>query len=94
MEQDVHPEILGLARQLLMLACHEGDFAGARWTWGQIYYRRFAGTSWSFRRVVARCLTLLFVFPRLSHLVVERLARLVLGRRATVNTIQDRVTRI
>lgn len=93
-EADVNPELLGLARQLLVLACSNGDTAAARWTWRQMRHRRFAGLGPSRRRLLAWLLGGLFVAPRLTRPCVEWVARLALGERATRNTLQDRAQRI
>lgn len=93
-EADVHPELLGLARQLLALACTDADAPAARWTWSQIRQRRFGGLPFSLRRVLAWWLGWLFWAPRLTHPLVEAAARLLLGERAKRNTLQDRVQRI
>jgi hypothetical protein len=94
LEQDVHPALAGLARQLLALACAEGDFAAARWTWRQMRLRRFGGQGLSMRRALAWLLGWLLLAPRLSRPVVETVARLVLRERAAHNTLQDRTRRI
>lgn len=93
-EADVHPELLGLARQLLALACVDGDDAMARWTWKQMRQRRFGGGPLSARRLLAWLLGVLFVAPRLTRPVVEAVARALLGQRATRNALQDRTQRI
>lgn len=92
-EADVHPELLGLARQLLAQSCADGDAAAARWTWRQMRLRRFAGGPMSVRRLLAWLLGYLFVVPMLSRPVVEAVARVVLGKRATRNALQDRTQR-
>jgi glycosyltransferase involved in cell wall biosynthesis len=94
LESDVHPELLGLARQLLQAAVRDGDTADARWTWKQIRSRRYAGMGWSAHRALAWALAALFVAPYLTHPVVEFAARRLLGERARENVVQDRVARI
>lgn len=93
-EADVHPELLGLARQLLALACADGDAAAARWVWRQMRLRRFSGGPLSARRLLAWLLGGLFVAPPLTRPVVEAVAHVLLGERATRNTLQDRSQRL
>ena len=93
-EADVHPELLGLARQLLALACAERDAAAARWAWRQMRMRRFGGQPFSARGLLAWMLGALFLAPPLTRPVVETVARIVLGKRATRNALQDRTQRI
>ncbi|MGM9481902.1 glycosyltransferase family 2 protein [Roseateles sp. NT4] len=93
-EADVHPELLGLARQLLALACADGDAAAARWAWRQMRLRRFGGGPLSARRLLAWLLGWLFVAPPLARPVVEAVARAVLGDRSSRNALQDRTQRI
>lgn len=94
LELDVNPELLGLARQLLLLARSDGDHANARWIWKQIRRRRFGGWSWTCKGTLAWLLESLFLAPRLTGPVVEVFANLFLGRRATRNVLQDRQSRI
>lgn len=93
-EADVHPELLGLARQLLALACAERDAAMARWTWRQMRLRRFAGGPLTGRRLLAWWLGGLFLAPRWTRPAVEAVARALLGERARRNVLQDRTRRI
>ena len=93
-EADVHPELLGLARQLLARACADGDAAAARWVWRQMRLRRFSGGPLSARRLLAWLLGGLFVAPPLARPVVEAVARIMLGERATRNALQDRSQRL
>jgi hypothetical protein len=93
-EADVHPELLGLARQLLALACADGDAAAARWAWQQMRLRRFGGGPLSVRRLLAWLLGCLFLAPRLTRPIVEAVAHATLGERATRNALQDRTQRI
>ncbi len=93
-EADVNPELLGLARQLLALACADGDAAAARWTWRQMRGRRFGGAPLSARRALAWALGWLFIAPQITRPMVEAAAKLLLGERASRNALQDRTQRI
>ncbi len=93
-EADVHPELLGLARQLLAVASAQNDAAEARWVWRQMRQRRFSGLGLSARSLLALTLGALLWAPGLTRPVVEAVARAVLGARAGRNTLQDRTARI
>ncbi|MCK6682149.1 MAG: glycosyltransferase [Thermoanaerobaculia bacterium] len=93
-EGSAHPALLGLARQLLFLSSAEGDPAHARWLWRQIRYRRYGGLPLSFQKLLAFLLQGLFLAPGTVQPLVELAARLLLGGRASRNSLQDRSERI
>jgi hypothetical protein len=94
LEEDIHPELLGLARQVLMVARADGDTRNARWIWHQIRTRRYGGLPYTGRKLLAWSLGWLFLAPRLSHPIVELFARIILKDMARRNVVQDRIARI
>jgi hypothetical protein len=93
-EADAHPALLGVARQLLFVASAGRDRANVRWLWRQIRYRRFGGLPWSFQKLLAGLLQVLFLAPHTAQPLIEAVARLILRERALRNTLQDRQERM
>jgi len=88
------PPLEGIVRQLLLVACQERDARNAIYYYDQIRARRYAYEHNVGAWLRSKCYRPLFWAPRLSSMLVERVAQLLLGHEAKENRVQDRLSRL